>query len=183
MLSFVLPVSILTSPLGLVRSLSKLHGISKGTIEPRGKGMVILALGVYVAAVVAVCIFFGLCIAAFQIALIEDHKYFDVLYSNVMLHLPLQVGLRNPSLTVGFPFAVVMIGGFIVQRRYGVVRSLLGCTGVLLFLITSSPVDYDDGIPTATENIVLQLCALQAIVTALWMPQKIEVKTIDRVVK
>ena len=183
MLSFILPISFLTSPLGLVRSLSKLHGISKGTIEPRGKGMVVLALGVYVAAVVAVCIFFGLCIAALQFAHIEDHKYFDVLYSNAVLHPPLHIGLRNPSLTVGFPFAVVMIGGFIVQHRYGVVRSLLGCTGVLLLLIDSIPVVYNDGIPAGAAHIALQAWALQAIATALWMPQQIKVKTIEMVVK
>ena len=183
MLSFVLPISILTSPLGLVRSQSKLHGIAKGTIEPRGKGMVILALGIYAAAIVAVCIICGLSIAALQFADLENHEYFDVLSRNSLLHLPLHVGLKNPWLTVGFPFAVVMIGGFVAQRRYGLARSLLGCTGVLLLVIASIPVEYNGVIPSAKAHIGLEVSALLAIVTALWMPQQVDVKTVDAIVE
>ena len=145
--------------------------------------MVVLSLGIYAAAIVAASIILGLIIAALQFAQLENHAYFDLLYQNSFLHLPLQVGLKMPWLTVGFPFAVVMIGGFIVQHRYGVVRSLLGCTGVLLLLIASIPVVYNDGIPAVAAHIALQVWALQAIATALWMPQQIKVKTIEMVVK
>jgi hypothetical protein len=179
MLSFVLPFSILTSPLGLLRSHSKLHGISKGTIEPRGKGMVVLALGVYAAAIVAASVILGLIIAALQFAQLESHSYFDLLYENALLHLPLYVGLKMPWLTVGFPFAVVMIGGFVVQRRYGVGRSLLGCTGVLLLVIASNSVEYNGVIGSGT----LEVWAVLVLATALWLPQQIEVVPKDAVVE
>ena len=182
MLSFVLPTSILTSPLGLLRSQSKLHGISKGTIEPRGKGMVVLALGIYAAAIVAASIVFGLIIAVLQFASLESHEYFDVLYENPFLHLPMDVMLHNPWLTVGFPFAVVMIGGFVVQRRYGVVRSLLGCTGVLLLVIASNAIEHNGIIPSTTVHIGVEVLAMLALSTALWLPQQIEVKTRSAVV-
>jgi len=181
LLSFVMPTSILTSPLGLVRSQSKLHGISKGTIEPRGKGMVVLALGVYAAAIVAACIVFGLIIAGLQFAHLESHKYFDMLYENAILHLPLHIVLRNPWLTVGFPFAVVMIGGFVAQRRYGTFRSMLGCIGVALLLVAARPVEHDGLIPLTTTHVGLEIIALLALVIALWMPQQIEVKSTDTV--
>ena len=181
--SFVLPISILTSPLGLVRSQAKLHGMSKGAIEPRGKGMVVLALAIYAVAIVAVCIIFGLSIAALQFTSLENHKYFDVLYGNSLLHWPLHAGLRNPGLTVGFPFAVVMISGFVAQRHYGIVRSLLGCAGVLLLLMASNPLEYIDAIPTVTTHVGLKIWALIVIITALWMPQQIEIKSTKAVVK
>jgi|TARA_B110000881_G_C18522913_1_gene488716 hypothetical protein len=182
-LSFVLPISILTSPLGLVRSQSKLHGISKGTIEPRGKGMVVLALAIYASVIVAVCIISGLSIAALHFAKLEHHEYFDALYRNSLLHLPLHLGLKVPWLTVGFPFAVVMLGGFFVQRCYGIVRSLLGCTGVLLLVISSIPEEYNGIIPQATSHIGLEVLALLMLTTALWIPQQIKNKTIKSVVK
>jgi hypothetical protein len=182
-LSFVLPISILTSPLGLVRSQSKLHGISKGTIEPRGKGMVVLALGIYAAAIVAVCIISGLSIAALQFAYLEGHDYFNVLYQNDLLYLPLHLGLKIPWLTVGFPFSVIMIGGFLVQYRYGLVRSLLGCCGVLFLVISSNPVAYNGMIPLATAHIGLEVCALLILTTALWIPQQVKSKTIDSAVR
>jgi hypothetical protein len=183
MLSFVFPLSILTSPFGLVRSQTKLHGIAKGTIEPRGKGMVVLALGIYVAGIVTVSIISGLCIAALQFAHLESHEYFDVLYQNAVLHAPLHVGLKFPWLTVGLPFAIVMIAGFVVQRRYGVVRSVLGCASVVLLVIASNPVDHYGVIPLATAHIGLEVGALLALATALWMPQQLEVKTENTVVK
>ena len=182
-LSFVLPISILTSPIGLVRSQSKLHGISKGTIEPRGKGMVVLALAVYASVIVAVSIISGLSIAALHFANLEHHEYFDALYRNSLLHLPLHLGLQVPWLTVGFPFAVVMLGGFFVQRCYGIVRSLLGCTGVLLLVISSIPVEYNGIIPQATSHIGLEVLALLILTTALWIPQQIKNKTLKLVVK
>ena len=177
MLSFVLPCSILTSPLGLLRSHCKLHGISKGTIEPRGKGMVVLALGIYAAAIVAASIILGLIIAVLQFAQLESHSYFDLLYQNTLLHLPLHVVLKMPWLTVGFPFGVVMIGGFVAQRRYGVGRTLLGCTGVLLLAIASSPFEDNGVIASAT----LEVWAVLTLATALWIPQQIEVVTTDAV--
>jgi hypothetical protein len=179
MLSFVTPTSIVTSPLGLVRSQSKLHGIANGTIEPRVKGMVVLALGIYAAAIAAVCIVFGLIIAGLQFAHLESHKYFDMLYENAILHLPVHVVLRYPWLTVGFPFAVVMFGGFVAQRRYGSFRSVLGCTGVVLLLIASKPVEHDGLIPLTTAHVGLEIIALLALGIALWMPQKIEVESTD----
>ena len=181
MLSFVLPISFLTSPLGLVRSLSKLHGISKGTIEPRGKGMVVLALGIYAAAIVAAGIVFGLIIAGLQFAHLEGHNYFDMLYENEILHLPFDIVLRNPWLTVGFPFAVVMIGGFVAQRCYGSFRSILGCTGVVLLIIAAKPVVHDGLIPLTTTHVGLEIIALLALAIALWMPQQIELKSTDAV--
>ena len=182
-LSFVLPISILTSPLGLVRSQSKIHEISKGTIEPRGKGMVVLALAIYAAAIVAVCIISGLSVAVLQFAKLEGHNYFNVLYGNALLHLPLHLGLKIPWLTVGFPFSVVMIGGFVVQRHYGVFRSLLGCSGVLFLLISSTPVEYNGMIPLATAHIGLEVWAILVLTTALWIPQQLKGKTIKSVVK
>jgi len=181
MLSFVTPTSILTSPLGLVRSQSKLHGISKGAIEPRGKGMVVLALGIYASAIVAACIVFGLIIAGLHFAHLESHKYFDMLYANAILHLPIHIVLRNPWLTVGFPFVVVMIGGFVAQRRYGAFRSILGCTGVVLLVIASKPVEHEGLIPLSTAHVGLEIIALLALTIALWMPQQIEVQSTDAV--
>mgnify|MGYP006125673231 CR=1 FL=1 len=182
-LSFVTPTSILTSPLGLVRSQSKLHGISKGTIEPRGKGMVVLALGIYAAAIVAVCIVFALIIAGLQFAHLENHKYFDMLYENEIMHFPLGIILRNPWLTFGFPFAIIMIGGFVAQRCYGSFRSMLGCTGVVLLLIAVKPVEHEGLIPLATANVGLEIIALLALTIALWMPQQIKVKSTDTIVE
>ena len=182
-LSFVTPTSILTSPLGLVRSQSKLHGISKGTIEPRGKGMVVLALGIYAAAIVAVCIVFALIIAGLQFAHLENHKYFDMLYENEIMHFPLGIILRNPWLTFGFPFAIIMIGGFVAQRCYGSFRSMLGCTGVVLLLIAVKPVEHEGLIPLATANVGLEIIALLALTIALWIPQQIKVKSTDTIVE
>jgi hypothetical protein len=182
-LSFVTPTSILTSPLGLVRSQSKLHGISKGTIEPRGKGMVVLALGIYAAAIVAVCIVFALIIAGLHFAHLENHKYFDMLYENEIMHFPLGIILRNPWLTFGFPFAIIMIGGFVAQRCYGSFRSMLGCTGVVLLVIAVKPVVHEGLIPLATANVGLEIIALLALTIALWMPQQIKVKSTDAIVE
>ncbi|MBT4693230.1 MAG: hypothetical protein HOB73_07800 [Planctomycetaceae bacterium] len=177
LLSFVLPISIITSPLGVVRSQWKLHGIAKGTIEPRGKGMVVLALGVYTAAIVSACIVFGLIIAALQFAHIEGYEYFELLYGDSFSRLPLHVVLQNPWLTVGLPFAIVMVGGFVAQRRYGMIRSMLGCTGVLLLGIASNPVEYNGVIPLTTAHIILEICAGLSLAIALWIPQQVEVKT------
>ena len=181
MLSFVTPTSMLTSPLGLVRSQNKLHGISKGTIEPRGKGMVVLALGIFATAIVAVCIVFALIIAGLQFAHLESHKYFDMLYAKTILRLPIDIVLRYPWLTVGFPFAIIMIGGFVAQRCYGSFRSILGCIGVVLLVIASKPIEHEGLIPLATANIGLEIIALLALTIALWMPQQIKAKSTDAV--
>lgn len=181
MLSFIAPISIVTSPLGLVRSQTKLHGMSKGTIEPRGKGMVVLALGVYSTGIVAASVVFGLIIAGLQFAHLENHKYFDVLYENAILHFPLHIVLRNPWLTVGIPFSIVMIGGFVAQRRYGTGRAILGCTAVALLVIAAIPVEHDGLIPLTTAQVGLEIIALLALAIALWMPQQIEGKSNDAV--
>jgi hypothetical protein len=181
MLSFVTPTSILTSPLGLVRSQLKLHGIFKGTIEPRGKGIVLLALGIYAAAIVAACIIFGLIIAGLHFAHLESHEYFNMLYKIEILHHPLHVVLRHPWLSVGFPFALVMIGGFFTQRRYGLFRSMLGCSGVLVLLFVTKPLEHDGLIPLTPAHVGLEIVALLALAIALWMPQQIEIKLTDAV--
>ena len=176
MVSFILPLSIFTSPIGLVRSQSKLHAILKGTMQPRGKGMVVLALGIYSGATVAASIVFGLVAAALQFAQLENYQYFNVLYENTFVHMVLE----NSWLTVGFPFVVVMVGGFVAQRCYGVVRAVIGGLSMVLLLISSIPDDHV-GVSSATGHVGLEAVAVLMLVIALWMPQRIQGKPSEEV--
>ena len=92
----------------------------------------------------------------------------------------MHIVLRNSWLTVGFPFVVVMLGGFVVQRCYGVVRAVIGGLSMVLLLISSIPGEPVGGSP-ATGHVGLEAVAVLMLVIALWMPQRIQGKPSEEV--
>jgi len=167
----IVPGSLITAPLGLLWQHRQYHGILRGEVDPRGKGTAVLSMAIFAGTLIAACTAAAVALTVLQFLIIHDPSNLDWVSNSRWLASPARLLILMPWIVIGGPFAVLLVGGFIQQFRYGALRCVLGVSGILVIIIAHAS-SVLAGAPVVFKSSTFEVCGWFGLVLGVCLAQR-----------